>query len=127
MDGVSSLKEETPKDQVGPGQPVAQQPAPIAAAPVVDRRPKSVVSLNNVTIRFAGDSGDGMQVAGTHFPVVSALVGNDISPLRVFPAETRAPAGTLAGVSGYQIHFADSDIFTPGDDVDTLIAMNPAA
>ncbi|HSV13505.1 MAG TPA: 2-oxoacid:acceptor oxidoreductase subunit alpha [Tepidisphaeraceae bacterium] len=109
-----------------------QQPASGTAsvAPVIkqalDRR-KSIVSLSNVTIRFAGDSGDGMQVAGTQFSDVSALVGNDISTLPDFPAEIRAPAGTLAGVSGYQIHFADSDIFTPGDDVDTLIAMNPAA
>jgi 2-oxoglutarate ferredoxin oxidoreductase subunit alpha len=88
---------------------------------------KELVTLNSVTIRFAGDSGDGMQLAGTQFTDTSALVGNDISTLPDFPAEIRAPAGTLAGVSGFQIQFAASDIFTPGDEVDTLIAMNPAA
>jgi 2-oxoglutarate ferredoxin oxidoreductase subunit alpha len=88
---------------------------------------KPVVSLPSVTVRFAGDSGDGMQLAGTQFTDTSALVGNDISTLPDFPAEIRAPAGTLAGVSGYQVHFSSTDIFTPGDDVDALVAMNPAA
>src|SRR5947209_35459 len=88
---------------------------------------KPVLVLPNVTVRFAGDSGDGMQLAGTQFTDTSALAGNDISTLPDFPAEIRAPAGTLAGVSGYQIHFSSTDIFTPGDDVDTLVAMNPAA
>ncbi|HEY8666948.1 MAG TPA: 2-oxoacid:acceptor oxidoreductase subunit alpha [Tepidisphaeraceae bacterium] len=88
---------------------------------------KPVHTLPSVTIRFAGDSGDGMQLAGTQFTDTSALFGNDISTLPDFPAEIRAPAGTLAGVSGYQIHFASSEIFTPGDEVDALIAMNPAA
>src|SRR3954471_19499731 len=88
---------------------------------------KAVTTLPSVTIRFAGDSGDGMQLAGTQFTDTSALVGNDISTLPDFPAEIRAPAGTLAGVSGYQIHFSSSDIFTPGDEVDALVAMNPAA
>jgi 2-oxoglutarate/2-oxoacid ferredoxin oxidoreductase subunit alpha len=88
---------------------------------------KPVKNLPAVTIRFAGDSGDGMQLAGTQFTDTSALVGNDISTLPDFPAEIRAPAGTLAGVSGYQIHFSSSEIFTPGDEVDALIAMNPAA
>src|SRR5438552_1718206 len=83
--------------------------------------------LPSVTIRFCGDSGDGMQLAGTQFTDTSALVGNDISTLPDFPAEIRAPAGTLAGVSGFQIHFSSTDIFTPGDEVDALIAMNPAA
>jgi 2-oxoglutarate ferredoxin oxidoreductase subunit alpha len=83
--------------------------------------------LPSVTIRFAGDSGDGMQLAGTQFTDTSALVGNDISTLPDFPAEIRAPAGTLAGVSGYQIHFSSTEIFTPGDEVDVLVAMNPAA
>src|SRR4051812_35994261 len=88
---------------------------------------KQVKPLSSVTIRFAGDSGDGMQLAGTQFTDTSALVGNDISTLPDFPAEIRAPAGTLAGVSGFQIHFSSTDIYTPGDDVDALVAMNPAA
>src|SRR6266511_1864286 len=88
---------------------------------------KKVAMLTAVTVRFAGDSGDGMQLAGTQFTDTSALVGNDISTLPDFPAEIRAPAGTLAGVSGFQIHFSSTDIYTPGDDVDALIAMNPAA
>src|SRR5687768_15938067 len=88
---------------------------------------KPIHSLPSVTVRFAGDSGDGMQLAGTQFTDTSALVGNDISTLPDFPAEIRAPAGTLAGVSGYQIHFSSTDIYTPGDEVDTLVAMNPAA
>ncbi len=88
---------------------------------------KHVTSLPSVTIRFCGDSGDGMQLAGTQFTDTSALIGNDISTLPDFPAEIRAPAGTLAGVSGFQIHFSSTDIFTPGDDVDALVAMNPAA
>jgi 2-oxoglutarate/2-oxoacid ferredoxin oxidoreductase subunit alpha len=88
---------------------------------------KPTAALADVTIRFAGDSGDGMQLAGTQFTDTSALIGNDISTLPDFPAEIRAPAGTLAGVSGYQIHFSSSEIFTPGDEVDALVAMNPAA
>jgi 2-oxoglutarate ferredoxin oxidoreductase subunit alpha len=88
---------------------------------------KRLRPLPSVTIRFAGDSGDGMQLAGTQFTDTSALVGNDISTLPDFPAEIRAPAGTLAGVSGFQIHFSSTDIFTPGDAVDALVAMNPAA
>src|SRR5688572_20064513 len=88
---------------------------------------KPVHMLPSVTIRFAGDSGDGMQLAGTQFTDTSALVGNDISTLPDFPAEIRAPAGTLAGVSGYQVHFSSDEIFTPGDEVDALVAMNPAA
>src|SRR5579884_397009 len=88
---------------------------------------KPVTTLPSVTVRFAGDSGDGMQLAGTQFTDTSALIGNDISTLPDFPAEIRAPAGTLAGVSGYQVHFASTEIFTPGDDVDALVAMNPAA
>src|SRR5215475_9459832 len=83
--------------------------------------------LESATIRLAGDSGDGMQLAGTQFTNTSAILGNDISTLPDFPAEIRAPAGTLAGVSGFQIHFSSTDIFTPGDEVDALVAMNPAA
>jgi 2-oxoglutarate ferredoxin oxidoreductase subunit alpha len=83
--------------------------------------------LDSVTIRFAGDSGDGMQLAGTQFTNASAILGNDISTLPDFPAEIRAPAGTLAGVSGFQVHFSSHDIHTPGDSLNTLVAMNPAA
>ena len=82
---------------------------------------------DSVTIRFAGDSGDGMQLAGTQLTHTSALLGNDISTMPDFPAEIRAPAGTLAGVSGFQIHFSSSEIHTPGDHLNTLVAMNPAA
>src|SRR5262249_11138010 len=85
------------------------------------------VELSSATIRLAGDSGDGMQLAGTQFTNTSAILGNDISTLPDFPAEIRAPAVTLAGVSGFQIHFSSSDIHTPGDRVNTLVAMNPAA
>src|SRR6516164_4462312 len=81
----------------------------------------------SVVIRFAGDSGDGMQVAGMQFTNETALAGNDLSTLPDFPAEIRAPAGTLAGVSGFQLNFSSHEIFTPGDEVDTLVAMNPAA
>ena len=83
--------------------------------------------VDTVVVRFCGDSGDGMQLAGTQFTNVSAAFGNDVSTLPDFPAEIRAPAGTIAGVSGFQICFSSQDIFTPGDEVDTLVAMNPAA
>ncbi len=83
--------------------------------------------LERVTIRFAGDSGDGMQVTGTQFTRTAAVFGNDISTLPDFPAEIRAPAGSLPGVSGFQISFSSSDIHTPGDEPDVLVAMNPAA
>jgi 2-oxoglutarate ferredoxin oxidoreductase subunit alpha len=86
-----------------------------------------VEELVSATIRLAGDSGDGMQLAGTQFTNTSAILGNDISTLPDFPAEIRAPAGTLAGVSGFQIHFSSTDIHTPGDRLNTLVAMNPAA
>lgn len=86
-----------------------------------------VEERDSVTIRFCGDSGDGMQLAGTQFTNASAILGNDISTLPDFPAEIRAPAGTLAGVSGFQVHFSSHDIHTPGDRLNTLVAMNPAA
>lgn len=88
---------------------------------------KSVELLKSATIRFAGDSGDGMQLAGNRFTETTALYGNDLSTLPDFPAEIRAPAGTLFGVSGFQIQFSSSDIYTPGDEPDVLVAMNPAA
>lgn len=86
-----------------------------------------VQDLERVTIRFAGDSGDGMQLAGTQFTRTAAVFGNDISTYPDFPAEIRAPAGSLPGVSGFQISFSSSDIHTPGDAPDVLVAMNPAA
>lgn len=89
--------------------------------------PKEVRKLERVVIRFAGDSGDGMQLTGERFTSETALLGNDLSTLPDFPAEIRAPAGTLAGVSGFQVHFSDHDILTPGDKPDVLVAMNPAA
>ncbi len=84
-------------------------------------------SLDRVVLRFAGDSGDGMQLAGTRFTAASALFGNDLATLPNFPAEIRAPAGTLPGVSSFQVHIANWDILTPGDEPDVLVAMNPAA
>ncbi|HZR92998.1 MAG TPA: 2-oxoacid:acceptor oxidoreductase subunit alpha [Gaiellaceae bacterium] len=88
---------------------------------------KAVQQVEQVTIRFAGDSGDGMQLTGSRFTSETAALGNDLSTLPDFPAEIRAPAGSLPGVSGFQIHFADHDILTPGDQPDVLVAMNPAA
>jgi len=88
---------------------------------------KQVQQLDRVIIRFAGDSGDGMQLAGDRFTQSTATFGNDLSTLPNFPAEIRAPAGTLPGVSSFQLHFADHDILTPGDAPDVLVAMNPAA
>ncbi|MEO1236762.1 MAG: 2-oxoacid:acceptor oxidoreductase family protein, partial [Planctomycetota bacterium] len=85
------------------------------------------VRRTNAVIRFAGDSGDGMQLAGTQFTDTSAVAGNDVATLPDYPAEIRAPAGTVAGVSGFQINFASENIYTPGDVVHALIAMNPAA
>lgn len=83
--------------------------------------------LDNVIIKFAGDSGDGMQLTGTQFTNTAALFGNDLSTFPDFPAEIRAPQGTLAGVSGYQLHFGSVEIFTPGDSCDVLVVMNAAA
>src|SRR5262249_57821694 len=89
--------------------------------------PKPIEEIDSVAIRFTGDSGDGMQLTGTKFTESTALAGNDLSPLPDFPAEIRAPAGTLAGVSGFQIHFSAHDIRTPADQPDVLVAFNPAA
>jgi len=112
----AALRDESPSGQSSPSETTQD-----------DSGKKPVVQVPSVTIRFAGDSGDGMQLTGTQFSDTSALAGNDISTLPDYPSEIRAPAGTLAGVSGYQIQFSSTDIFTPGDEVDTLIAMNPAA
>src|SRR3954467_4199597 len=92
-----------------------------------NQRPVRTEELESATIRLCGDSGDGMQLAGTQFTNTSAVLGNDISTLPDFPAEIRAPVGTLAGVSGFQVHFSSTDIHTPGDKLDALVAMNPAA
>src|SRR5688500_7561475 len=91
-------------------------------APPPGQRQVRLEELESATIRLAGDSGDGMQLAGTQFTNTSAILGNDISTLPDFPAEIRAPTGTLAGVSGFQIHFSSTDIHTPGDKLDALVA-----
>ncbi len=88
---------------------------------------KNILELSDVTVRFAGDSGDGMQLTGMQFTNTTALVGNDLSTLPDYPAEIRAPIGTTYGVSGFQLHFSSRDIQTPGDSPDLLVAMNPAA
>ena len=88
---------------------------------------KEILGLSDVTIRFAGDSGDGMQLTGSQFSDTTALMGNDLGTLPDYPAEIRAPAGTLYGVSGFQLHFSSNDVHTPGDTPDVLVAMNPAA
>jgi 2-oxoglutarate ferredoxin oxidoreductase subunit alpha len=91
-------------------------------------KPKEPIeTVSRVVIRFAGDSGDGMQLTGTQFTATAAAIGNDLATFPDYPAEIRAPAGTLAGVSGFQVNFSSEDIFTPGDAPDVLVAMNPAA
>ncbi|SEC31051.1 2-oxoglutarate ferredoxin oxidoreductase subunit alpha [Streptomyces sp. 3213] len=108
----------------------SQVSSPAVEQPVLGeqrRVAKEVRRLDRVIIRFAGDSGDGMQLAGDRFTSETASFGNDLSTLPNFPAEIRAPAGTLPGVSSFQVHFADHDILTPGDAPDVLVAMNPAA
>jgi len=101
---------------------------PLTRAPLDPKAAsKPVADVENVVIRFAGDSGDGMQLTGTQFTNESAIAGNDIATFPDFPAEIRAPAGTLAGVSGFQLHFSSHRVFTPGDQPDVLVVMNPAA
>ena len=102
-------------------------PAAAEGGTAPSRASKEVRRLDRVIIRFAGDSGDGMQLTGDRFTSETAAFGNDLSTLPNFPAEIRAPAGTLPGVSSFQLHFADHDILTPGDAPDVLVAMNPAA
>src|SRR5688572_29728443 len=97
---------------------------------MTDTAPKAApepTSIKRVVVRFAGDSGDGMQLTGDRFTSVSARVGNDLSTLPEYPAEIRAPAGTIHGVSSFQVHISDHEITTPGDAPDVLVAMNPAA
>src|SRR5436305_7838524 len=96
----------------------------LAESPLTRHRREKI---EQAVVRFAGDSGDGMQISGSQFTNTVALYGNDLATFPDFPAEIRAPAGTLPGVSGYQIQFSSSDIYTPGDSVDVLVAMNPAA
>ncbi len=93
----------------------------------ITKQPKPVETRENVVILFAGDSGDGIQLTGSQFTDTNALFGNDVSTFPNFPAEIRAPQGTLAGVSGYQLHFGSVEIFTPGDHADVLVVMNAAA
>jgi 2-oxoglutarate ferredoxin oxidoreductase subunit alpha len=98
---------------------------PIADAPA--RTPRPTEELDHVVIRFSGDSGDGMQITGSQFTNTAAVLGNDLATFPDFPAEIRAPAGTTFGVSGFQLNFANNHVFTPGDQPDVLVAMNPAA
>ncbi|MFF3203911.1 2-oxoacid:acceptor oxidoreductase subunit alpha [Streptomyces sp. NPDC002962] len=122
----TSLSAEAQAEPESEAEPEAQ--AESEAEPAVDVPPaKEVRRLDRVIIRFAGDSGDGMQLTGDRFTSQTASFGNDLSTLPDFPAEIRAPAGTLPGVSSFQLHFADHDILTPGDAPDVLVAMNPAA
>ncbi|KUN76183.1 2-oxoacid:acceptor oxidoreductase subunit alpha [Streptomyces griseoruber] len=117
---VSSATGQTGQAEQADGTVVGEQRKPDATA-------KDVRRLDRVIIRFAGDSGDGMQLTGDRFTSETASFGNDLSTLPNFPAEIRAPAGTLPGVSSFQLHFADHDILTPGDAPNVLVAMNPAA
>src|SRR5215831_19255975 len=96
-------------------------------AALTNSRSTEVTKLDRVVIRFAGDSGDGMQLTGDRFTSEAAAFGNDLATLPNYPAEIRAPQGTIPGVSSFQLHFADYDILTPGDRPDVLVAMNPAA
>src|SRR5207344_440350 len=108
----------------GPHDPIRTKEA---AGPRPATMAKQVEEKQRVVIRFAGDSGDGMQLTGDRFTNATAILGNDLATLPDFPAEIRAPAGTVHGVSAFQIQFASSDITTPGDHADVLVAMNPAA
>lgn len=116
-----------PKKPIKKVEPVAQPEDSDARIERGGLSDKQVEQLEHVAIRFAGDSGDGMQLTGTKFTESTALAGNDLSTFPDFPAEIRAPAGSLAGVSGFQIHFSSEDIRTPADQPDVLVALNPAA
>src|SRR3982751_709743 len=120
-----SSEKEFGNNKLGRGQTTKQMSTVIE--PPVTQLEKNLEEVETVTIRFAGDSGDGMQLTGTQFTNTSAVVGNDISTLPDFPAEIRAPAGSLPGVSGFQLNFSSTDIKTPGDQPNVLVAMNPAA
>src|SRR5688572_29278659 len=102
--------------------------APNDVVSLPNKKPaRPATDLDSAVIRFTGDSGDGMQLTGSQFTNTSAIVGNDLATFPDFPAEIRAPAGTTFGVSGFQLNFAARDIYTPGDQPDVLVAMNPAA
>ena len=119
------LNDETPRQGRGnaalPTVPPTEAPAPNAA------KTKARQNVDNVVIRFSGDSGDGMQFTGTEFTRATAQAGNDLQTFPDYPSEIRAPAGTIAGVSGFQVQFSSSSVFTSGDQADVLVAMNPAA
>src|SRR5690348_11570727 len=104
---------------------LGQEMSTLAEVPPVSKTKKEVI--DRAVIRFAGDSGDGMQITGSQFTNTVALYGNDIATFPDYPAEIRAPAGTIPGVSGFQLHFSSNEVYTPGDAIDVLIAMNPAA
>src|SRR5262249_2526669 len=110
-------------------RPPGRMPPPAGASCAIPEggMTKPGQQADQSAVRFAGDSGDGMQLTGDRFTTETAALGNDLSTLPDFPAEIRAPAGSLPGVSGFQIHFSDHDILTPGDRPDVLVAMNPAA
>jgi len=99
----------------------------INLTPMVVKKDKKIIELEEVVVKFAGDSGDGMQLTGSQFSETSAFVGNDLSTFPDYPAEIRAPEGTISGVSGFQVHIGQKKIQTPGDKADVLVAMNPAA
>src|SRR5688500_133697 len=103
------------------------QRAEALSSPPETQEGTSPKTIRGAVVRFAGDSGDGMQVTGDQFTVAAALARNDLATFPDFPAEIRAPAGTTYGVSGFQVNFASQDVFTPGDAPDVLVAMNPAA
>src|SRR6187397_1291001 len=106
-------------------EPTQRGEGRVTATP--ETQPLEPAILDEVVIRFAGDSGDGMQLTGDRFTDVSAVFGNDLATMPNYPAEIRAPAGTIAGVSSFQVHISDHDIVTPGDAPNVLVAMNPAA
>src|SRR2546422_5191060 len=93
----------------------------------IETLPRKRETIEQAVIRFAGDSGDGMQITGSQFTNTAAMLGNDLATFPDFPAEIRAPAGTLPGVSGFQINFSSRDVFTAGDAVDVLVVLKPAA
>ena len=107
------------------GGDVSMIPAMATASPPVQPVPRE--EREQAVIRFAGDSGDGMQVTGSQFTLETALAGNDLATFPDYPAEIRAPAGTTFGVSAFQIHFGATDVLTAGDELDALVALNPAA
>ncbi|WP_432277583.1 2-oxoacid:acceptor oxidoreductase subunit alpha [Kitasatospora brasiliensis] len=125
VDGSDGEEARTGSGDAHPGSAAPADPPTPGGPPVKGAKP--IRRLDRVIIRFAGDSGDGMQLTGDRFTSETASFGNDLSTLPNFPAEIRAPAGTLPGVSSFQLHFADHDILTPGDAPNVLVAMNPAA